>query len=259
MVATAEDPNDWLGIDAAMRAKQDATSTPGSTWYVDPAEDPQYLAWLKQYDYNKSQTNADSTLRGQQAKSTYTEALAELERQGQTGARAVDTSLLSRGVYQSGEAGRRRDELSQSLALGRGKADTTYANETGGIEADRMRALTQLDLDREQQIVASRARIAAAEQVVPGGGGGGGGAAPTTAGVQTYSPVQTPQTVLPLPSAPGVARQPYQTTSGQTVDSGVRNAQEGRYDPAMNQRNTATSLPKPAAKPKAVRPMRGAY
>lgn len=180
------DPLNWKGIDAERQAARDKEGTPGSDWYDTPENDPEYVAWLEQYEYNKGKTNSDSDLRLGTAKADYEEALAELDRQGTSGARNIDVNMLQRGVLNSGETGMRRDELGAAIKLGRGKADTTLASVNGDIESDRLDALTQLDFDRENQIVASRARILAAEQLAteqaaaPAGGGGA---------TQTYNPV----------------------------------------------------------------------
>lgn len=159
---TAEDPLGWLEIDAYLRSQQKG----GPTGY-DPGTnvDPQWDAYRAGYDYRRTQAQADTKLRKERAKLGYDDALSALEQRGLTGRRNLDTNMLARGVYRSGETGRRRDELGKALTLAREEQDRSYANQVGDIDADQQRALTELDLDRESQIAASRARVSAAEML----------------------------------------------------------------------------------------------
>jgi hypothetical protein len=235
------DPLNWKGIDAEKQAQRDAVGTPGSDWYDNPENDPEYLAWLEQYNYNYENTNKDSKLRQDTANADYAEALAELDRQSATGGRNIDLNLLERGVLNSGEFTTDHGELVDAMTLARGKADTTLASTTGDIESDRLRALQQLDFDREQQIVASRARIAAAEQLAldqAGSGGGGGGTA-------TYNPIDTSVEAQPKAALPYQARE--------EVDRGTDSINYSPSKPASNPHAPAESVgPKPASsKPRA--------
>ena len=90
------------------------------------------------------------------AQDDYNQALRQLEQQGLAGRRDTDTSLLSRGVYNSGEAVRRRDDLTKALTQGREQADVTYPEpgETSTpIGSGRSRSSS---MQREREIAASR-------------------------------------------------------------------------------------------------------
>lgn len=123
------------------------------------ADDLQYVAWLQGYEANKTQANADAELRRGQADLAYKDALAAMEQQGLITGRNQNNSLIARGMLNSGETVRRRDELAQALTQQRQGIDTNYNNQIGTIESDKMRALTQLENERVNQIAASRARV----------------------------------------------------------------------------------------------------
>jgi len=168
-------------------------------------KNPAYDAWNAQATFKRNNAWADAALGQQQAQENYDAALARLEQQGQAGSKSIDNSMLSRGVFRSGETNRRQAELQGEILRGRAGADTTKANTFGRISNDLQRALTALDLEQEQRV----------QSALGGAGGGGGGsrtAAPPTAPTAVPAAAFNPSNFLPWgwmkgttppPAAPG--------------------------------------------------------
>jgi hypothetical protein len=222
-----DDPLNWLGIGLS----QQGTDAEGRTIYnlPDMGLDPEYIAYLTQYDFGRTTANADADLRRKRARDSYDQALRDLEQQGLVSASNTDTSLLGRGMFSSGERLVRQDDLRRSLTEGRTRADTALSGEFGAIDSDLQRALGQLDTERERQIVASQARISAAQRqgAVESGAYTGSGTAtpaapprprpaapPTPAATATTPDPQTtydslrPPTSRPRPSTPATQPRP---------------------------------------------------
>ena len=125
-----------------------------------PQTDPIWDAWLAQDSYRRDRAKANAALRSQQADQDYADALTKLAQQSNTANQNLSTNLLARGVYTSGEAGTRRDELLNTLAQARVAADNAYVSNKGRIAADQQSALDTLDFEREREIAASRERLA---------------------------------------------------------------------------------------------------
>ena len=148
---------------------------PTSPYPYAVGKDPEFDAFQAKHDYSKFNAQADADQRRRKAQEDYTAALKSLEQQGTYGRRNLDTSMLARGVFKSGETNRRRGELESTLLQGRAAADTGLANTLGEVSADMQRAMTGLDLDWEQAYSAALARVKAGAGGGAGGGGSGGG------------------------------------------------------------------------------------
>lgn len=264
------DPFNWKGIAAA----QQGLNPDGTTKYSlpDMGMDPEYIAYLTQYQLGQQQAAADAELRKRQAQDAYEQALRSLEQQGLTSARETDTSLLGRGVFNSGERLNRQDDLRRALTEGRSNADTQYTGQIGTIDSDLNRALTQLNMERERQIVASQARIAEAQRQgaieagllggsgTSGGGGGGGGGGSTTTTVTAPAVTPSQQAAAPRQAAAVQYAATYQNPGGGRgaygpVNASNRPSQSPRTQPASPSASQAASMyAKPApTKPKVVR------
>jgi hypothetical protein len=167
-------------------------------------KNPAYDAWNAQAQFKRNQAWADAALGQQQATENYNAALDRLSQQGAAGARSIDNSMLSRGVFRSGETNRRQAELQGEVLRGRAAADTTKANTFGRISNDLQRALTMLDLEQEQRV-----------QTALGGGGGGGGGGRRTAAATTTVPTATsgPKPLVPVSWMTGPTGAPIYSTS----------------------------------------------
>lgn len=185
------DPLNWKWIKQQQDDLAAGANPDGSSRYtINPEDDPEYQAYLSQFTFGSEQANADAELRRTQARIAYEQALEDMQQQGLTSKRDMDTSLLGRGVYQSGERGVRDRDLQTALGQGRARADQSFAGQVGGIDSDLQRALGQFGAERERQIVMSRARISQSQRDgaldaglyggTGGGAGGGGGNSSTT-------------------------------------------------------------------------------
>lgn len=232
------DPYNWKGIDL----ERQGLNAAGGTKYVlpDMGMDPEYIAYLTQYQYGQTQAAADAELRKRQAADAYEQALRSLEQQGVQGAQNTDTNLLSRGMFNSGERVTRQEDLRRALTEGRGQADTQYSQQLGIVDSDLQRALTQMDMERERQTVASKARIAeqqrqgSIEAGLYGGGSGSGGGGSSVATDTPPVPGRTPS------QQQSAVNQQRAVTYGQTYQN--PGGGRGAYGPTA----TAAAKPKPA-------------
>lgn len=212
--------------------------------------DPLWDAYLAEYGGRQAQARADSDVRRGKAKLDYDQALRDLEQKGLVGRRNLDTNLLARGVYRSGESGRRRDELTTGLRQARDDTDVAYANTMGTIDADLQRALDELDYGREQQIAASRTRISERdmnerkyqeEQRLK----------QEAASAAPMSTITVGTGAVPRPAAKAVAAPRVDPGMSALADASVRNAMEDRGGPAPKPK---TVKPKPVPKPSPLKP-----
>jgi len=162
---------------------------PTSPYPYATGKDPEFDAFRAKYDYSKFNAQADADQRRRKAEEDYASALKSLELQGTAGRTNLDTSMLSRGVYKSGETHRRRGELESTLLQGRAAADTGKANALGQVSADLQRAFTGLDLDYEQAYSAALARV----KTGSGGGGGSGGGVSKSVPIAPVTPTPGPR------------------------------------------------------------------
>lgn len=171
-------------------------------------KNPQFDAFKAKFDYSKSNLEADAAQRRTKAQEDYQAALASLDERGTYSRRNLDTSLISRGVFHSGEANRKRAELESSLLGGRSAADLAYQNALGSVSADLQRAMNGLNIDWEQAIAGTKS----------GGGGGGSGSV----------------TSLPSPTLP------YMTPAGMPV--GAHGGWSGGAPPVKPKRSSGGGL-----------------
>jgi hypothetical protein len=122
-------------------------------------KDPVYDAAKAKNDYSRQNAWYDAAAAQEKATEAYNRALALLEQKGTSGRRNLDTSLMSRGIFSSGEANRRRAELEAALLDGRSQADATKAQQFGQISTDLQRAITGLDIDLESATQAALQRL----------------------------------------------------------------------------------------------------
>jgi len=127
---------------------------------IAPQTDPIWDAFLARYGWEQSKAKADADLKRSQEDQRYADTLDELVQRGLKSNNDLSTNLLARGVFASGEAGTRRDELANTLAKARTSADTTYAQNKASIDAGERNALDSLDLSRETEVANSRERLA---------------------------------------------------------------------------------------------------
>lgn len=122
-------------------------------------KDPTYDAWKAKADNQRQNAWYDAAAAQDKATNAYNDALKMLDQQGTNGRRNLDTSLLSRGIFSSGEAMRRRAELEANLLDARSKIDAKKAQQFGQISTDLQREIDSLDLEQEAQTQAALARL----------------------------------------------------------------------------------------------------
>lgn len=268
------DPLSWRAIKAEQDAQAAGMLDNGGTRYVLPSmgDDPEMVAYLTQYNYGQTQAKADAELRKRQARDAYEQALRSLEQQGVQGARQTDTSLLARGMFNSGERPVRQEDMRRALGQGRSQADTQYTQQIGSVDSDLNRALTQLDMERERQIVASKARIAETQRQgaieagtysggagTAGGGGGGGSTSSATSTVPQRTPSQQQSTLNQQRAVdysqtyqnPGAGRGAYGPVAAKPV--APRPAAVSTTRPGAGRGSTGALAAKPKALPKVAR------
>lgn len=157
-----------------------------TTYPYAAGKDPTYDAWKAQADYQRAIAQQDADFARTAALDSYNKALADLTDQGIRGSKSINTSMLGRGVYRSGETNRRQAELAGEVLKGKEGAGVTYQGALGKVDSDLARALTSLDLEAEQQVQAAMARAAGGGGGRSGGGGGGGSYAPAGVAPLTY-------------------------------------------------------------------------
>lgn len=235
-------------------------------------DDLEYVAWLQGYHADKAQADADARLRRGQADIAYRNALDTLEQQGLIAGRANTTNMIERGVFGSGEQQRRETELTQSLMQQRDAADTDLASQYGAIEADRTRAVSQLESENARQAAAAKTRIAsraaqlsnAAPAPPPAspapstggggaGGGGGGGVPPSSPQAPPSAPQYNPQpTPRPIPDRIDIpAPQPAPRPIPDRVDIPAPRPMPGNTGPGTvpPPRPAPRPAPQPAPRP----------
>lgn len=162
-------------------------------------KDPTFDAFRAKYDFTKANNQADADQRRAKAEEDYQAALASLNQQGTYGRRNLDTSMLQRGIFKSGETNRRRGELESTLLQGRSAADTSRVNTLSQTSADLQRAMTSLDLDWQSAVSEALRRMKGSGG---GSGGGGGGGTGMGGGGTGMAPMLPPAGLLPAPTAP---------------------------------------------------------
>jgi hypothetical protein len=155
-------------------------------------KDPQFDAFKAKHAFSAYDAQLTADRRRRQAQEDYDAAIRSLDQQGKVGKTNLDTNMLSRGVFKSGETNRRHAELDASLLQGRAAADTGLANMLGQVSQDLQRAMIGNGLEWEQAVAAALARAGS------GGGAGGGGGGSKPAATTTITRPK-PRAAIPAP------------------------------------------------------------
>lgn len=135
------------------------SSAAGATYPYDPGVDPTYDAWLAQYGYNKTKAQADDQMQWDQAQKTYDDAYGAIDRNATQGRQALQTSMLQRGVFGSGENATRSADLEGGVLRDRNTADTTLGTAYGSITKDLADAIASLDLQNQSNMAQATDRV----------------------------------------------------------------------------------------------------
>lgn len=188
--------------------------------------DAQYAAWLAGADLQAADAQAQARFRRKQAEDAYMRQLQDLELQGTTGRRNIQTSMLQRGVLASGETTRRQSEFDSAMTQAQQRALAGETDAFGQADAAKQTALTNLSVQGATQVSQAMLRDSLAAY---------------NAQQQAAAAAAPPAPVYQPATAP--AAQPTYTP---TVPA------QPTYNPVTNSSSLykAQSLPKPAAKPK---------
>lgn len=114
--------------------------------------DPAYAAWLAQADLQSNNAISDAKLRRAQAQQAYQQALEDLSTQSVGGRRNIQTNMLQRGLFQSGEFGRRQGEFDSQIDQGRQRALGAETDQIGSIDQAQKAAIANLGMQGVQQM-----------------------------------------------------------------------------------------------------------
>ena len=111
-----------------------------TTYPYAAGKDLTYDAWKAQADYQRAIAQQDADFARTQALDSYNKALADLTDQGVRGSKSINTSMLGRGVYRSGETNRRQAELAGEVLKGKGRCRGHLPGALGKVDSDLARA-----------------------------------------------------------------------------------------------------------------------
>lgn len=162
---------------------------PGLTSYANPittdapwthpdyaGTDSAYAAWLAQADVQSGNTISDAKRRRAQAEEQFRQAMQDLNTQSVNGRRTIQNNMLARGMFGSGEFGRRRQEFDSAIDTGKSRAQGAEANQLGQIDQGVKDFMSNLGMQGVQQVsqatlrdqvAAYNAQQAAAAQAAP--------------------------------------------------------------------------------------------
>lgn len=114
--------------------------------------DPAYAAWLAQADLQSNDAVSQAKLRRAQANDAYTQALADLNTNATTGRRNLQTNVLERGMFHSGEYDRRQQEMDSAVDQAKKKAYGALTNQIGTIDETQTNAINNLGMQGVTQL-----------------------------------------------------------------------------------------------------------
>ena len=114
---------------------------------------------------NVQAANAKSTakLRKAQYEESYRQALQDLDKQSTFGRRNLQTSLLQRGVFQSGEADRRKQEFDAGITQAQQRALGSLTSNEGSLQDQERTTLANLSSQGATQVSQAMLRDALAQ------------------------------------------------------------------------------------------------
>lgn len=138
--------------------------------YVDPVfnhpgyegTDPAYAAWLSQADLAATDATSTAKRRRADAHTAYQQAMADLATDATNQRRNLQTSMLSRGMFRSGEFGRRGQELNSAFDQAGTKAQGALTTTIGDINDTERSAISSLGMQGTTQVSQAMLRDAVA-------------------------------------------------------------------------------------------------
>ena len=125
--------------------------------------DPAYQQWLAGAQLSAEDAMSQARLKRAQLAEQERQALFNLDKQAVNGRRTIQNNMLARGIFQSGETGRRQQEYDTTIQQGRTNADTAYQQALGGVDQTQQSALANLGMTGATQVSQAMLRDALAQ------------------------------------------------------------------------------------------------
>jgi hypothetical protein len=175
----------------------------GASYPYETGVDPTYDAWLGQFAYQKSKAQADADYKLGAARQAYNNQYSTIDNQAKGNRTNLQTSLLQRGVFNSGETTTRQADLEADVLRQQATVDQQFAAQYADFSKDLADAIASLDLQNQSNMAQARDRVetkklleaqkAAAAAAVP---------------VAAPAPAAAPRPAAPRPAAPKPAPRP---------------------------------------------------
>lgn len=155
-------PQDWSGqLPGSQGPTADAPGTQARNTWSHPAytgSDPAYVAWLAQADLSAGDAASAAKLRKAQAQTAYEQALQDIQNQAVSGRRNIQTSMLQRGMFGSGETKRRGMEFDSSVDVSRQRALAAETDQIGQADESMRSTINNLGMQGTQAVSAAMLR-----------------------------------------------------------------------------------------------------
>ena len=125
--------------------------------------DPGFAAWLSGANVQAANAKSTAKLRKAQYEESYRQALQDLDKQSTFGRRNLQTSLLQRGVFQSGEADRRKQEFDAGITQAQQRALGSLTSNEGSLQDQERTTLANLSSQGATQVSQAMLRDALAQ------------------------------------------------------------------------------------------------
>jgi hypothetical protein len=142
------------------------TEDPSAGFSLPDSADPAYNAWRSQAELRRANEMSTAKMRRQQADEAYRQAVGDFAKQSDYGRRNLQTSLLSRGIFVSGEADRRKQEMDAGVEQGKVRLRSGLVDAYNRINDTVRTDLGSIGMEGQQQMsqAALRASLAQYQQ-----------------------------------------------------------------------------------------------
>jgi len=166
--------------------------------------DTGYAAWLATADQQANDAISQARARRAQLNDAYRQALTDLDRSAVQGRRNIQTGMLQRGMFRSGEFDRRGQEYDNLIDQTQKRANSTLVQQIGDVDIGQQNTMSRLASDAANQYSAAMQRDALAAYQASQAATA---ATPAPAAVYTPPPQAAAPAAAPRASAPAAPRQ----------------------------------------------------
>lgn len=137
---------------------------PNATWTVPDyaGTDPAYAAWLAGARTTGTDAISAARMRQSQLDDAKRQALQDLDTRAVTGRRTIQSNMLGRGMFGSGEMNRQQQEYDSQIEQGRSRANQAYIDNVGQNDLAEQSALHNLGAQGATQVSQAMLRDALA-------------------------------------------------------------------------------------------------